>query len=265
MNKKYGVWAVAACAALAMGVSGCGKDSDDKADKGGDKTAEKPVATSGVEKLSAQEIAEKAKTELVNAKSMRLKADGTDGGKPMTMDLAFDSTGSCRGSMSMGDAGSFELIKLADKVWMKPDDAFYKSQIAPGEGGAEAAKLFKGKWLHGSTSDPMLKSMSEVCDLKGMQAKMAEDTKKSTFTKGAPETQNGQQVIPLKGKDSDGQPETMYVAITGKPYPVKVVSSGKDGGTMVLSDYDKPIAKDTPTAGETIDVSKLQEELGGGA
>ncbi|KUJ66958.1 hypothetical protein ACZ90_31545 [Streptomyces albus subsp. albus] len=262
MNKKYGVWAAAACTAMVVGLSGCGSsDKDDKGGKTGGNTVEKPAATSGVEKLSAQQISDKAKAELIKVKSMRMNVTGTDGGQPMKLDLALDSAGNCRGSMTSGTAGSFELVKMGEKVWMKPDDAFWKTQLGP-QKGAEGAKLFSGKWLHGSTSDPQLKDMAEMCNLKAMQAKAAADTDNNHFTKGTPVTQGGQQVIPLNGKTEKGAPLTLYVAITGKPYPVKIVESGKDASTTELSDYDKPVSTDTPSDAESIDVAKLQQELG---
>ncbi|MFC0601151.1 hypothetical protein [Streptomyces palmae] len=264
MNKRYGVWAAAACAVLAVGASGCGKDSDDKGGRTGGGTDKPAITTSGVEKLSAQQISEKAKAELLKATSMRMKIDGTDGGERIRMNLALDTTGNCRGSISPDGTGVIEIVKVGDRVWMKPDEAAWKLQLGPQQG-AETAKLFSGKWLSGTTSDEGLKEMAESCDLKSLQSEAASESFDDDFTKGTPETLNGQQVIPLKGRNDKGNPETLYVAITGKPYPVKFVETGKDGGTVELSDYDKPIPTDTPTEAESINFAEFEDELGGGA
>ncbi|MFH8368529.1 hypothetical protein [Streptomyces sp. NPDC018031] len=266
--KKYGVWAVAACAAMVMGVSGCG-DNDKDSDKGGDKVTggeqSKAPASNGVDKLSATEIYEKSTTELGKAKSLRILGDGKEEGQAMKMDLLLDKSGNCRGSMTMGSAGSFELVKVGEKVWMKPDDAFWKTSMGS-EGGEQASKLFSGKWMYGTTSDDMLKDMAGVCDLSAIQAKAAADSAdEKGFTKGAPTSIDGQQVIQLKGKNDEGKPLTYSVALTGKPYPVKIEEAGADQSTMTFSDFDKPVGTDTPAEAESIDVAKMEKELGAGA
>ncbi|MBH5336507.1 hypothetical protein IHE55_17700 [Streptomyces pactum] len=266
--KKYGLWAVAACAAMAMGVSGCGGDDGKDSGKDDKKVTEqetKAPATNGVEKLTAKEIYEKGKTELTQAKSLRMQSEGKDEGQAMKMDLHLDTAGSCRGSMSMGEGGSFELIKLGDKVWMKPDAAFWKTSMGAEGGGEQAAKLFEGKWLYGTTSDDMLKSMSEVCDLKSIQDEAAAEKPDTTMTKGSPTTVDGQQVIQVKGKNDDGAPTTASIALTGKPYLVKIEETGADATTARFSDFDKPVDTQTPAQNQTIDVAKMEQELGAGA
>ena len=49
----------------------------------------------------------------------------------------------------------------------------------------------------------------------------------------------------------------MYVASEGKPYLLRVDSkSAKDPGTIVFSDYDKPVAAHKPS-GEILDLDAL--------
>ncbi|MFD0414092.1 hypothetical protein [Streptomyces sp. NPDC127108] len=251
----------AACTAavLALLVSACSDDDGGSGDKG-DSTAD----------LSAQEISDKAKQELLDAKSVHLtltdKGRDVDKDDPATMDLRLDRDGNCTGTLSFGaNGGTADLVKQGDKVWMKPDEAFWKSQVPRGQGAA-AAELFKDRYIHGTTKDPMLKSLSEVCDLKDLQENVSDDAGSDDdakdLKKGAVTTVDGTRVIPLTGKNDDGKDTTLYVAAEGKPYLVRATEKG-DGTdqTTTLTDYDKPVPTKTPSAKDSVDVSKLEEEL----
>jgi hypothetical protein len=60
-----------------------------------------------------------------------------------------------------GHGGSVELVKRGEQVWMKPDTAFWKAQV-PGPQGDAVAQLFKGRYIHGTTKDAMLKGLSDT-------------------------------------------------------------------------------------------------------
>ncbi|WKX70875.1 hypothetical protein [Streptomyces sp. XD-27] len=256
MTKKYGAWALAACAAMAMGLTGCGGD-----DKKDDKPTKPPApATNGVEKLTGPEIADKAKNELTSATSMRINVSGKDEGAAMNMNMIMDTKGDCRGSMTTAE-GAFELVKLGDKVWMKPDEQAMKSIFGDDK---EVQKLLHGKWMYGTTTaDKDLKDMTAVCDLKGLQASAGGSSESNkTFTKGAVTTLDGHQVIPVSGKNRSGEPITLSVALEGKPYPVKIVKTGADASTSTLSDFEKPVGTQTPPEMETIDMDELAKSSG---
>lgn len=241
MRTKYGVLVAVSCAAAMIGLSACG--SDDSKD--------------GIESKSASEISEKASAELTGAKSMRISMD--QGADEMQMDLALDVDGNCSGTIAIGDQGSVVLTKLGDKVWMKPDDAFWKAK--GGANGEQMAKLFKGRYIYGTSKDDMLKSMADTCDLKAMQKSIGEDDDDDAkeLTKGDKATVDGQPTITIENKK---EKEKVYVATKGKPYPLKIVSTDKDdGGTIELKDFDKPVPRKTPSVSESIDVAKLQEEM----
>ncbi|MFD9884834.1 hypothetical protein ACFWZT_25595 [Streptomyces alboflavus] len=254
----------AACTAavLALLVSGCSDDDGGSGGKGdkGDSTAD----------LSAKEISDKAKQELLDAKSVHLtltdKGRDVDKDDPAAMDLALDRDGNCTGTLAFGaDGGRAELVKQGDKVWMKPDQAFWRTQVPGGQGDA-AAELFKDRYIHGTTKDPMLKGLSEVCDLKELQENVSDDAGSDDdpkdLKKGAVTTVDGTRVIPLTGKDDDGKETTLYVAAEGKPYLVRATEKG-DGAdqTTTLTDYDKPVPTKTPSAKDSVDISKLEQEL----
>ncbi|XLQ71328.1 hypothetical protein ABDJ25_26585 [Streptomyces actinocidus] len=251
--------AVCGAAALALLVPAC---SDDDGGKGDSKD--------GTADLSAQEISDKAKKELLDAKSVHLtltdKGSDVDKDDPAHMDLTLDRDGNCAGTLKFGGTGgSAELVKQGDKVWMKPDQAFWKNQVPGGQGDA-AAELFKDRYIHGSTNDDMLKGLAEVCDLKELQKSVNEDSddtdESKNLKKGKVTTVDGTRVVPLTGKDDDGNDTTLYVAAKGKPYLIRATEKGTGTDkTTTLTDYDKPVPTKTPSAKDSVDISKLQEEL----
>ncbi|MXM67263.1 hypothetical protein GR925_28485 [Streptomyces sp. HUCO-GS316] len=218
--------------------------------------------------LTAQQLAQQAKDNLLKAKSVHLKlidhsaGTATSKRQPTAMDLSLDQAGNCVGNLRMGaNGGSVEIVKQGDEVWMKPDTAFWKSQVPGAQGGA-VAELFKDRYIHGSTQDALLKGMADTCDLSSFQQDIATDTSSDkTLTKGEETTVDDTKVIPLNGTE-DGKRAVLYVT-SDSPHRV-VRATQKGGGTdlaLAFSDYDKPVPTQTPPADESVDVGKLQEEL----
>ncbi|MFE0172710.1 hypothetical protein ACFWZ2_10375 [Streptomyces sp. NPDC059002] len=284
MSRKRLAGGAACCAAALLILPACSSDGDSKDETGATKTGATSSADSGsdggsdngVAELSAQEISDKAKQELLDAKSVHISmratgadatADATkgpaaDSDDPTSMELTLDRDDNCTGTMKMANGATLELVKRGDKVWMKPDETFWKTQVPGGEGEA-AAELFKNRYIHGSTSDAMLKEVSGVCDLGKIQKEIEDDADDDTksLKKGEPTKVDGAGAIPLTGRD-DGKETTLYVATEGKPYLLKAVEKGDgDDTTTTFSDYDKPVPAKTPSADESVDVSKLQEQL----
>ncbi|MEU7579531.1 hypothetical protein AB0B50_18210 [Streptomyces sp. NPDC041068] len=281
MSRKQTLGSAACCVAALLILPACSSDGDGKdkasgtssADGGSDGGGE----SNGVAGMSAQEISDKAKQELLDAKSVHIsmKATGADATKdsdsdsdasdsddPTSMELTLDRDENCTGTMRMANGATLELVKRGDKVWMKPDETFWKTQIPGGEGEA-AAELFKNRYIHGSTSDAMLKEVAEVCDLGKIQKDIEDDSDDDTksLEKGGAAKVDGTSAITLTGTD-DGKETTLYVATEGKPYLLKAVEKGDgDDTTTTFSDYDEPVPSKTPSADESVDVSKLRERL----
>ncbi|WP_329335577.1 hypothetical protein OG866_16875 [Streptomyces sp. NBC_00663] len=218
--------------------------------------------------LTARQLADQAKDEFLDADSVHLKLTDrstdtrTSTTQPTSMDLTLDRDGNCVGSMTMGShGGSVEIIKQGAEVWMKPDADFWKAQVPGGEGDA-VAELFKNRYIHGSTRDAMLKGMADTCDLTSFQKEVAGDEDEAkTLTKGAETTVDGTKVIPLKGME-DGKQAVLYVTSDAPHRLVKATQRG-DGTdlTLTFTEYDKPVPTATPSADNSVDVDKLQQEL----
>ncbi|WP_328749838.1 hypothetical protein OHT57_30880 [Streptomyces sp. NBC_00285] len=231
---------------------------------------------------SARELVHQAKKNLLDAESVHLKL--TDRGadtktsrtQPTSMDLALDQDGNCAGSLRMGSGGGgVEIIKRGDEVWMKPDTAFWKAQVPGGQGDA-VAELFKNlphsqlrssggtPIIHGSTHDAMLRGMADTCDLTSFQKDITGDSSDpGRLTKGRETRIDGTDVIPLKGT-SEGNSVVLYVTSDSPHRLVRATQKGAGTDTTLsLSDYGEPVPSKTPSADDSVDVGKLQDELQG--
>jgi hypothetical protein len=217
---------------------------------------------------SARELVDQARDNLLDAESVRLKLTDRDASastsrtRPASMDLALDRDGNCAGSMKMArDGGSVEIVKRAEEVWMKPDAAFWKAQVPGGQGDA-VAELFKNRWIHGTTSDAMLKGMADACDLKKFQDEVGAGGDGVTDVKRGEKTErDGTEVYPLTGKD-DGKNVAMYVT-ADTPHRITEITQRGAGTDMTVAfeDYGEPVPSKTPPPAESVDVDRLQQQL----
>ncbi len=222
-----------------------------------------------VDDPTAQELAEEAESNLLDAKSVHLKLTDRSAGtetsrtQPTSMELSLDRSGNCVGTMEMGsDGGSVEIVKRGDEVWMKPDTAFWKAQVPGGEGDA-VAELFEDRYIHGSTDDALLKGMADTCDLSNFQRDVDSGSSPGTTSlkKGEETTRGGVDVIPLTG-EVDGARTTLYVTADSPHLLVEAGQRGEDIDVRLrFSEYDEPVPSRTPSADDTVDIDKLQDEL----
>ncbi|WP_372346292.1 hypothetical protein [Streptomyces sp. KL116D] len=216
---------------------------------------------------TAQQLADDAKKELLNADSLHIalanRSDDRDTRTPAAFDLRLDADGNCTGSLRMGtggaDGGSVELVKRGDEVWMKPDATFWKTQV-PGGGGELAAQLFGDRYVHGTTDDPMLDGLAETCDLDAFRGQLEDGSARAAqdrLTKGDTTKVEGTEVVPLTGRDDDNR-ITLYVTSDEPHQLVRATEKGPDDDlTMTLTDYGEPVPSATPSADESVDISKL--------
>jgi hypothetical protein len=229
------------------------------------------AAAGDADDLSARELADRARDNLLGAESVRLEfTDRSEAARdstrqPVSMKLALDRDGNCVGTMRLGaDGGSVELVKRGEEVWMKPDGAFWKAQVPGGRGDA-VAELFKNRYIHGTTRDAMLRGLAGTCDLNTFQKDVATpDAPGGTpLTKGDERTVDGTKVVPLRG-EKDGRDATLYVTSDA---PHRLVHATQKGAgtdiTLAFKDYDEPVPSKTPAPDDTVDIGRLRDELGG--
>ncbi|WP_431046091.1 hypothetical protein ACQUSR_30500 [Streptomyces sp. P1-3] len=258
MTRKYRAGAAAAaCAVLALGVTGCG--GDDEKSSGGSSDARS--GGNGIEQLSAKEIADKGENAFASAKSVRMRIDGKLNGQKATGDFVMDSGGNCRDTMSVGSAGSWELVRRGDRIWLKPDAAIAKQLFGPGS--AAATQKYQGKYIQGTASDKALNDMADGCDMKSAQ-KQVDSSEGDKWTKGGSVDVGGRRAIAVKGTSDEGDPVTLYIATEGTPYVLKSEEAGDNPATVLFTDYDEPVPAETPSADQSVGIAEFQKAAGAG-
>jgi hypothetical protein len=215
---------------VATTLAGCGGSSS------GNGVASKPPA----------EILAAAKTAANGASAVHVSGSTVTTGTPITLDLSLVANKGGRGQITENGL-SFELIELEGTIYIKGSSAFYKHFA-----GAAAAKLLQGKWLRASATSASFVGLSSLTELhKLLDAALASSGK--TLVSTGTRTVKGQAVVGVK---DTAQGETIYVATTGKPYPVAATKSGAGGGTIAFAEWDKPVTLTAPT--NAVDMEQLQ-------
>ncbi|MFF3752936.1 hypothetical protein ACFYYH_21125 [Streptomyces sp. NPDC002018] len=255
----------ALCTVAVLALPACGPTGSDGKDPGstsGGSASGKSDRPSGKPQpfadLSGPEIVDKSFAATRGASSLRLKADTKEGKETVVFDMALNTKGDCAGTMSMNGEGSATVSKLGPTVYMRFDEAMLRAQgKGQPKGETDAVvKMLAGRWVKTDATAPDAKDFVGFCDLDQLVAEFEDGD--TVARKGPLTTVDGQQAITLTESDSESD-YTMYVATEGKPYLLKVVSRGKDTGTMIFTDYNKPVPAEAPADKDIVDL----DELGG--
>lgn len=218
---------LAVSALLAVTIAGCGGASNN-----------------GIAGKSPQAIVAAAKNATRDAKSVHASGSVVARGAPITLDLNLAAGKGASGRLSERGL-SFQMIVVKQTVYIKGSDSFWRQF-----GGNAAAQLFHGKWLRGPATGE-LASLAALADLQNLFKDLVSNH--GRLTKGATSTVNGQKVVAVKDMTSG---ETLYVATTGKPYPIKIAKTGAPGAEVTFDRYNQPVSLSAPA--NSIDVSKLR-------
>jgi hypothetical protein len=200
----------------------------------------------GVASKSPAEIIAAAKRTADGANTVHVSGSTVTAGTPITLDLSLVAGKGGRGRIAENGL-SFELIELEGTIYIKGSAAFYKHFA-----GTAAARLLQGKWLKASATSTSFGGLSSLIELhKLLDAALASSDKALVST--GTHTVKGQAVVGVK---DTAQGETIYVATSGKPYPVAATKSGAGGGTIAFAEWDKPVTLTAPT--NAVDIEQLQ-------
>jgi hypothetical protein len=194
----------------------------------------------GEQSKTGSQVAQDAINALRGTSSVRMAGNATSGNAPVTLDLTFKGNDT-KGSLS-SNGSSFQIVKIGDKAYIKGDKATYTS-IA----GAAAAQLIGDRWLlmsgdkASNLTDITLSSFTSSFNSSSKWSKTVQQAKL-----------DGEKVVVITDT-SDGS--KLYVANTGKPYPLKAEKSGSDGGSLTFSNYEKSVTITAPA--DAIDLNQL--------
>jgi hypothetical protein len=199
----------------------------------------------GIASKSTQEIVTAAKAAADGAASAHLAGTIVSPGSPLSLDMQLLAGKGGRGRITQNGT-SFELIVVGGTVYINGSPAFYRRV-----GGAAAAQLFRGKWLKASATSGNFASIASLTDLR----KLIDTTLSShgTLAKGALTTVNGQKVVGLTDTSQGG---VLYVATTGRPFPIELTKSGSGGGRIVFDRWNQAVTISSPP--NAINLTQLQ-------
>ncbi|WP_055493264.1 hypothetical protein [Streptomyces sp. TP-A0356] len=220
---------------------------------------------------SAQQLAAQARAGLQKARSVHLGyADRgaqatTSRTLPTAMDLSLDQGGDCTGTLTMGGhGGTVQIVKRGTDVWLKPDAAYWKAELA-GNRSSSTTASFQNRYIHGTTSSGLLSGIASACDLKSLQqVATGGPALPSSLKKGARTALGGTPVIPLSFR-GNGLTSTLYVTADPTHHLYRAAQQGP--GTdlaLTFTGYDRPVVLKIPPANQTVDISTVQAQLTGG-
>ena len=216
---------------IAAALAGCGGSSSSSGNGVADKTPAEILA------------ATKAATD--TATSVHVAGSIVSEKSPITLDMNLLAGKGGRGQLSESGL-AFELIQVGGTVYIKGSAAFYKHI-----GGTAAAQLLQGKWLKAPSSDANFASLSQLTDLRQLvdQTLASHGSLKKTGTT----TIDGQKVVGITDTTKGG---TLYIATTGKPYPIEISKGGSGGGKITFDRWNSSVTLAAPK--NAIDVTQLQ-------
>ncbi len=223
--------ALAVLVASAVLVAGCGGAS-----------------SNGEAKKTPAQVLSDTKAAAISASGVHVAGTIVTAGNPLSLDLTIVSGKGGKGTLSEGGLG-FELVSVGGKAYIRGSDAFYRKFA-----GAAAAALLRGKWLAGSATSGQFKTLGDITNIRSLMTQVTTQTTHGKLANDGETTYRGQRVDVIRDT-SDGS--RLYVAATGKPYPVAIVG-GKTGdtGTVTFDRWNATVALTAPTG--AIDLSKLQ-------
>jgi hypothetical protein len=198
----------------------------------------------GIAEKSPAEILASTKAAADAAKSVHVSGSLVTGGTPITLDMNLVAGQGGRGQLSQSGL-AFELIVVGGTVYIKGSSGFYEHI-----GGKAAAQLLEGKWLKAPTGNANFASIGQLTNLRQLiDGTLAAH---ASLSKTGTSTVNGQKVVGVTDRSKGG---TLYVAATGKPYPVQISRAASGSGNITFDRWNEPITLSAPS--NAIDITKL--------
>jgi hypothetical protein len=219
----------AAVALIVLGsLAGCGGASDN-----------------GVASKQPGEILAAARSAASATKTVHLAGTFVAEGNPLSLDLHLVNGEGARGRITEHGL-SLDLIETGGEVYIYGSPAYYRHF-----GGNAAVRLFSGKWLKAPTGSGEFSSLSGLTEMGALLNTLL--ASRASLKPAGRATIDGQKAVAVSGGPGVG---VIYVATTGKPYPVAVVRNGAGGGRVVFNQWGAPVSL-TPPA-NAIDISQLE-------
>jgi hypothetical protein len=231
-------WGVGLAGVAAVAISACGGS--------GGSDGSTTASGNGIASKSPDQILATAVSAAQAAKSVHVAGTVRDGSQTIAIDLSITSGNGASGTVAEGDA-SFKLIEAGGAFYIQPNARFLAKVAHSGA----AAQLLRGKWLKGSPTDGSFQSFAQLTSIKSLMGSLTQDH--GALTKGSTTTVNGVKALALHSSKGG----TMYIATTGKPYPLQVSkASGSKVGKVTFSRYNQAFSISAPS--NSVNLDQLQ-------
>ncbi|HEU5157224.1 MAG TPA: hypothetical protein VFU43_09515 [Streptosporangiaceae bacterium] len=229
-----------------MFLTACGSDQSGPDASGSAPSTQPASGGNGIADKSANEILAAAQQALKSAQSVHLKGALTDKGETIKLNLWVTRT-QAKGSITAPQGGktyTIDVIKARGRFYMHAPAMFRAV------GGAAAAQVIGNRWVLVPKGDKDFKDFETLVHIPSMAKEML--TPDGAVAKGKQTVIDGKPVIGLDAGDG-----TLYVATSGRPYPVKLVplKPATPGEELAFLDYDQPVKVKPPA--RPLDLSKL--------
>jgi hypothetical protein len=194
----------------------------------------------GVAAKSPADIVSAASQAIDGVTSVHVSGSDASGSSPIKLDLSLVAGKGGTGQLTI-NGSTFQIVDIGQTVYLKAGSDFWNQF-----GNASATKLLSGKWLKASATGRFA-SFAELTNLHTLFNQLL--SKHGTLVKGSTTSLNGEKVIAVKDTTKSG---TLYVATTGKPYPVEIAKSGSGGGQITFDRINQNVSLSAPSGAITI-------------
>jgi hypothetical protein len=205
----------------------------------------KSAKPNGEESKPAARVLADARATATAASSAHVSGSIVSSGTPITVDLSMARDKGAKGSMTTTGL-QFDLVRIGDTAYIHGSDEFWQHFA-----GGAIAQLLHGRWIKASVVQGRFRSLAPLTDLGLLLARVASSHGK--LVNDGKTTYKGQPVVAIRDT-SDGS--KLFVAATGKPYPVAITGGGKGrSGTIAFGRWNEPVSLTAPKG--AIDISQL--------
>jgi hypothetical protein len=191
-------------------------------------------------RLTADQIAKKAATDLKAAASFHYHGSGKASGQTVSISMSVTHKG-CTGWIGDGRNGGFAILVIGKTAWIQPNDKFWEYAGVP----ASQLPAVHGKWLEttGTGSNSLSAAFAPFCNANKLVSMLAPQL--TGLVKGKTIRISGHPALQLR--NSSGQ-ESIYVSISSKPEILRI----SDNGTINFSAYGARVTLTPPPTSDVI-------------
>jgi hypothetical protein len=205
----------------------------------------KAAESNGEASKPAERVLADATTAASRASSAHVSGNIASRGTRITLDLDTARGKGAKGSMSANGL-KFDLVRIGRAAYIRGSDEFLKHFAGPA-----VAQLLHDRWFKASIDSPRFASLKPVTDVGLLLGKVSSNHGK--LVNDGKTTYKSNEVVAIRDTSDNSK---LYVAATGKPYPVAIVGGRKGkSGTVTFGDWNAHVSLSAPSG--AIDISKF--------